>query len=123
MQSIEENSERLTLLQKTLSVEHRQKKRLLDISIQKERQLEQANTAKLLEGYTNCTTTDSILDQEDALRKTLVDAMVKNSTPSDAPTVKVLTNMQGKLAPNCLCTGSLKKILNNFFLKIPITYI
>ena len=95
MECIGENSERLELLEKTLVLEQRQKKRMQDLSKQKQKELAEAHTLALYEGTLNSTT--SVLEQEDAVRKDLVDAMVKNSTPSNGPVVKVLTNVQGIL--------------------------
>lgn len=97
MKCIEENTERLDLMQRTYELEEKQRQRLLDISLQKKKELEQAQRSNMYDGYSNSTTTDSMLDQEEANRKTLVDEMVKNSTPSNAPIVKVLTNLQGNL--------------------------
>ena len=58
-----------------------------------EKEREEANMALLYQGMS--TTTTSLLDQEDAQRKELMDALVRDSTPSNAPVVKVLTNVQG----------------------------
>ena len=41
------------------------------------------------------TATNSILGQEEAQRKMLIDDMVKNSSPSDGPVVRVVTHNQG----------------------------
>lgn len=95
MVCIEENTERLDLLQKTLEVEERQRKRLEDIKIKMENDFEETQRRSLYEGYTTCTTAASIMDQEDADRRQLMEEMVRHSTPSNAPTVKVLTNVQG----------------------------
>lgn len=95
MQSIEENSERLDLLQKTLEVEQSQKKRLLNESVRKTKEQEEENRLKLFAGSTS--TPPSTLNHEEAHSKELVDAMVQNSSPSLAPVVKVLTNVQGNL--------------------------
>ena len=94
MASIEENTERLDLLQRTLSVEEKQKKRLQDLTTLEKKENEQAQRLKMYEGFTS---TNSTLDQEEAHRKELVDDMIKHSTPSNTPTVKVLTNLQGNL--------------------------
>ena len=93
MKCIEENTERMDLLEKTLQVEEKQKKRLLDLTLQREKDQEKANLSKLHEG--NMSASTSMLDQEDAQRKHLVDEMVSNTTPSNAPVVRVLTNLQG----------------------------
>ena len=92
MQSIEENTERLDLLQKSLAVEQKQKQRLFELSNNKKKELEEANRKRLYE--VNCATT-SILDQEDSHRKELVENMVQNSATSLTPVVKVMTNVQG----------------------------
>ena len=55
--------------------------------------MEEANRKQLLEGQV--TTTASALDLEEAQRKELVDTMVRESAPSNAPVVKVLTNVHG----------------------------
>ena len=94
MTCIEENTERLDLMQKTLAVEEKQKKRLMEASIQKEQELQQANIMQLFEGNS---TADSVLNQEEAHRKQLVDHMLKNTSPSIAPVVKVVNNVQGML--------------------------
>ena len=93
MKSIEENTEKLDLLERTLQVEQKQKKRLEAIAIQKQQQMEEANRRQLLEGHS--TSSAAVLDQEDAQRKELVDAMIRESTPSNASVVKVLTNVHG----------------------------
>lgn len=90
-ESIEENTERLDLLQKTVLLEEKQKKRLRDLAIQKEKEVEEANRRKLYEA----STPSSVLDHEERQRKELVDEMVQNSTPSLTPVVKVMSNMQG----------------------------
>lgn len=94
MKCIEENSERLDLLQKTLSLEEKQRKRLLDITLQKQKEIESANQMKLYDGST--ATNNSLLDQEDSLRKELADSMNQTSTPALTPVVRVLNNVQGK---------------------------
>lgn len=60
----------------------------------KQKELDEAHALALSEGTLN--TNNSVLEQEEAVRKELVDAMVSSSTPSNAPVVKVLTNVQGK---------------------------
>ena len=97
MKCIEENTERLDLLQKTLLLEEKQKKRLLDLSLEKKNEIVAGNLQKLYEGNnsTNISNTTNILDREEAQAKELVNYMVQNSTPSIAPVVKVLTNVQG----------------------------
>ena len=94
MKCIEENSERLDLLQKTHLLEQKQKKRLMEIALQREKEIAEANQMKLYEGTS---TNSSILDQEDALRKELADAMNKGSTTAITPVVRVLNNVQGDL--------------------------
>lgn len=94
MECIAENSERMDLLDKNLALEQRQKKRMHDLSAQKQKEMEQAHTMSLYEGTHN--TTQSMLEQEESTAKQLVDAMAETSTPSNGPVVKVLTNVQGK---------------------------
>ena len=94
MASIEENTERLDLMQKTLAIEEKQKKRVQEAIIQKQKQIEEANRMQLYEGNTNI---NSILTQEEAHRKQLVDVMMNNANPSIAPIVKVVNNVQGML--------------------------
>ena len=93
MKSIEENTEKLDLLERTLLVEEKQKKRLQSLAIQNEKEHEEANTKQLFEGHT--TTTPTILQQEDVKRKELLDTMIRESTPSNGPVVKVLTSVHG----------------------------
>lgn len=50
MKCIEENTERMGFLKKTLELEQRQKQRLIDISIQKEKDFEEAKRIKLFDG-------------------------------------------------------------------------
>ena len=57
--------------------------------------MEDADRKKLLQENSNNSNVSSILDLEDIQRKELVDTMVKTSTPSNGPVVKVLTNVQG----------------------------
>ena len=95
MQSIEENTERLDLLQRTFQVEQKQIKRLMDLSSQKNKEIEKSKTNEMYEGYSNNTSTTSMLEQEETQRKLLVEEMISSSTPTNAPTVKVLTNLQG----------------------------
>lgn len=93
MKCIEENTERLDFLQKSLEVEEKQKKRLLDISLEKKKEMEEAQTKQIYHGFSNSTMT--MFDQEEAIRKSLVEDMIK--TAPHTPTVKVLTNLQGNL--------------------------
>ena len=81
-------------MEKAREVEVKQRQRLQNISMQRQSLIEQTNRLRLFEE--NNTTAASILDQEDAQRKQLVDVMVRESTPSNAPVVRVLTNIQGK---------------------------
>ena len=94
MKSIEENTEKLDLLERTLQVEMKQKKRMEALNVQKNKEVEERNRQQLFEGQTS--TPSTILDQEDANRKVLLDAMIRDSTPSNGPVVKVLTNVHGK---------------------------
>ena len=93
MHSIQENTEKLDLLERTLLVEHKQKKRLEAIAIEKQKEIEEAHRRQMLEGFTNSTA--AVLDQEEVQRKELMDSMVRDSTPSNAPVVKILTNING----------------------------
>ena len=95
MKSIEEDTEHMDLLEKMVELENKQKQRLWDISVQREKDLERDNVTKLYEGTQN-PTTSSILDQEEAHAKDLVAAMVSTKTTSNGPIVKVLSNVQGK---------------------------
>lgn len=79
-----------------MAIEEKRKKRLNDATIQTQKEIEQANKEKLSEGYSNTSSTVAILDMEDAHSKQLVDVMVNNSTTTNGPVVKVLTNVQGK---------------------------
>ena len=92
MKCIEENSQRIDLLQKTLALEDRQNLRIYEMNFQKKREMETAKNSKLIDGGIN----DSILDQEEAQGRELVHSMVQSSTPTIAPVVRVLTNVQGK---------------------------
>ena len=89
---IEENTEKLDLLEKTLLIEEKQKKRLQGIMSQNEKEKEEAARIQLFEG--NNATTMSMLDQEESQRKELMDGLIRNSTPN-APVVKVLNSIQG----------------------------
>ena len=91
MQSIAENTERLDLLKRTLQVEERQKKRLLDLTNQRKKEMEEADRKNFLEG--NLNTVD--FQKEEAERDQLIREMVQNSSKSDGPAVKVLVNIQG----------------------------
>ena len=92
MKCIEENSERLDLLQKTVFLEEKQKKRLEEVTIQKEREVEMANQTKLYDGTS---TNNSLLDQEEALGKELVKNMNQSSPTALTPVLRVLNNVQG----------------------------
>ena len=80
-------------MERTLAVETKQKERLEALSFQKDKEVEKSNTSKLFQGHT--TTPSAILDEEDAQRKVLLDAMVRESTASNGPVIKVLTNVHG----------------------------
>lgn len=92
MTFIAENTERLHLLEKSLELEEKQKKRLHDLSIQRQKESEEAKRKALLQGNQ---TNSSILDQEEAQRKELMATLIRDETPSNGPVVKVLTNVQG----------------------------
>lgn len=91
MKAIEEHSERLDLLERTLAIEEKQKKRQMEFALMKHQEKEKNQNINLYEGA-SCS---SLLDEEDAQRKKLLDNMVQNSTNSNGPIVKVLTNVQG----------------------------
>ena len=91
MQSIAENTERLDLLKRTLQVEERQKKRLLDLTNQRKKEMEEADRKNFLEGNLNTVN----FQKEEAERDQLIREMVQNSSKSDGPAVKVLVNIQG----------------------------
>ena len=113
MKCIEENYERLDLLEKTLALEEKQNKRLLDINIQEEKEMEEENIVKL---YT--TTINTPLDEEDSARKELVESMAQNSTPALSPIIRNLTNVQGKnsfFIFNYYFIFSFKFLLNTFY--------
>ena len=95
MKSIEENTEKLDLLERTVIVEQKQKQRLEALALEQQQQIENAKKRQLFEGH--ATTSTPILDQEDAHRKELVDTMVRECSSSQGPIVKVLTNVNGKL--------------------------
>lgn len=97
---IEENTEKLDLLEKTLALEQKQNSRLEDMIKQKEKEREQAMRQQLYEG--SSPTTTSILNLEDAQRKGLMDALIRDSTPN-APVVKVLNNIQGTDVATAAC--------------------
>ena len=99
MKCIEENTEKLDLLERTLMVEEKQKQRLQALALQKEKEIEESKRRQLFEAHTS--TSAAMMDQEDAHRKELVDTMIKDSTPSNAPIVKVLTNVNGKNSFTC----------------------
>ena len=94
MKCIEEYTERLDLLERTLAVEEKRRKRLLELSLAQQKEREKAQRLELIEGNP---TSNSLLNQEDTQRKQLVDNMVQNSSPSNGPIVKVLTNVQGNV--------------------------
>ena len=81
------------MLQKTLAVEQRQKQRLIELTMKKERELEEAKKKKMCEVTTIST---ALMDQEEAQRKDLMNDLVQNSAPGNGPVIKVLTNVQGK---------------------------
>lgn len=93
MLGIEECSEKLNFLEKTLAIEERQNKRRLELSQEKEKEQDESSSQQLCGIHPS---TQTVLDQEEALRKKLVDSMVQNTSSSNTPVVKVLTNLQGK---------------------------
>ena len=82
------------MLQKTFALEERQKRRLLEIAIQNESDLETKKNSKLYEAN-NSNANHSLLDEEEAQGRELVRSMVQKSTPQIAPVVRVLNNVQG----------------------------
>lgn len=94
MKLIEENSEKLELLQKAVSLEMKQKNRLTADAVQKQKETEKNKLTELYAG--NSPSTSNALDFEDNQRRELVQSMVENSTQSNAPIVKCVSNMQGK---------------------------
>ena len=95
MKCIEENSEQLDLLHKTLSLEAKQRKRLLQLTIEQDKQIEAAKNIRLHNGN-GYNPNSQVLDKEEAEGKELVRSMVQNASPAIAPVVRVLTNVQGK---------------------------
>ena len=93
MKSIEENTEKLDLLERTVLVEEKQKNRLKAIALEKEREIAQSKKRQLLEGH--APTSAAMLDEEDNNRRELLDAMNRDSNPSNGPVVKVLSNVHG----------------------------
>lgn len=92
MSSIEENTEKLELLKKTFLVEERQKKRIYEMNLLRQKEVEEEKIHKLLE---HKATSNSMFQQEDKHRKILVETMVKNANPTNRPIVKVLQNVEG----------------------------
>ena len=91
MKCIEENTERLDLLEKSLLLEEKQKNRLREIDFKKKEEIDASTTMDLYAGNSNT----SLLDEEEAIRKELVEFMAKNSSTPMAPVVRNLTNLQG----------------------------
>lgn len=89
---IEEQSERLDLLEKTILVEEKQKKRISELNSLQNKNKEMEASLNLLDVNG---TSSSVLEQEEGHRKMLVDSMNKNSTNSNGPIVRCLTNVQG----------------------------
>lgn len=93
---VEENWERIDGLEKALAVEQKQQQRLSQLSIERDRDREKARTMELLEGSNSSFTSPASLELEEVHRKELVESMLKNVTPSNAPIVKNISNIQGK---------------------------
>lgn len=91
MTLIEENTEMIDLWQKTLEVENRQKKRMVDMSSLKEKEKEMEKEAELLQGNSS---SHYALEQEESQRKTLVDDMIHKSNSNIGSVVKVLAHTQ-----------------------------
>ena len=64
----------------------------MDLYMQNERESQEQKKRDLFEGNTTANT----INQDEVQRKVLLDDMVRNSTSSNAPVVKVLTNVHGK---------------------------
>lgn len=90
MLTIEELTERLILTEKTAALEEKQRRRLMESS--SNRQQAKSDDVRLPEASAE---SNSLLDQEDAHRKLVVDNMVQNCSASNGPVVKVLVNVQG----------------------------
>lgn len=90
---IEDQSEKLNLLEKTEEIDARRKKKnaAMDELLKKEK--EKAEIEKLKQG--SMLTSSSQLDQEDSHRRSLIHELQQNSNDSQKPIVKVLTNIQG----------------------------
>ena len=92
MKNMEECTEKMDLLEKTDAVEEKKKKRLLELALTKQKDQE---SAKQLNLYDGGSVNNSLLNQEESQRKLVVEYMIRNSTPSNQPIVKCLTNVQG----------------------------
>lgn len=93
MSFIEENTELVELLKKTLEVEKKQEKRLSDLSeIKRMEELKQQEISLLDKTKTspNC-----VLEQEEAHRNLLVEDMLQKSNSVVGPIVKVVAHTQG----------------------------
>ena len=111
MTSIEEYTERMDLLQKTAMVEAKQKKRIMELQAQKQKELQEEKMLNLLSAGTS----SSILQQEENQRKMLADSMVKSANPSTTPIVRVLNNVQGIRVISSMNFIYFKKGLNRYF--------
>lgn len=98
MLGIEENTEKLDLLEKTKALELRQKKRVYDMDALVAKEKEAEKERDLLDGKITAASA-SILDQEDAHRNMLVHNMNVQANANDnlKPVVKVLNNVQGTM--------------------------
>ena len=85
---------------------------------QMKKEKEEATKRQLYEGSTASMSSSITLDQEDAQRKGLMDALIRDATPN-APVVKVLTNIQG-IAVVLLSIAPLSYIASFLLLNIQI---
>lgn len=94
MTSYEENTEMADLLEKTLEVENRRKKRMAEETLGKKKEEEKQKEIDLLD---RSQSSNLMLQQEDSHTKLLVDEMIQKSAPGVAPIVKFLSNNHCKL--------------------------
>ena len=93
MKTIEECNEKLDLLEKALAVEEKQRKRRSDLALQSQREQDESSRQQLQEMNP---TTQSLFEHEEMQRKNLMNSLIHNSSSSDGPVVKVLSNIQGQ---------------------------
>ena len=91
MDNISDHWEKLELFEKTLEIEERQNRRAHEQNQLEEAERQKERVKNLLSAM------ESVLDQEDKQRNSLVHDMNVNANSDNLkPVVKVLTNMQGK---------------------------